>query len=156
MSQNMDDPQFKQECAKIWSDYAPHTTIDSFNGSIALHEKSTFLGYADVTLGIKTASGHTSQWKLRGLEVKLLGGKPHLDMPQEKGSNGKWYPKFFPKSAADRVVITALVFSDSRVIAAIEQAAVEAAAKAEPESAASSDEGVEGAVGAQVDNPFNE
>ncbi len=155
MAQDMNDPNFKQLCARLWNDFAPHTTIDRFHPKLAIHPKSTFLGYADVTLGFKTACGHVTQWKLRGIEVKLLNGKQHLDMPSERSSDGNYYPQFFPKTPADRVVLTTMVFTDARVIEAINSIpAVEV--PAEVPASIDAEGPVEGSVAAGVDNPFSE
>ncbi|KKN09978.1 hypothetical protein LCGC14_1041160 [marine sediment metagenome] len=151
MAQDMNDPTFKQLCGKLWNDFAPHTTIDRFHSKLAIHPKSTFLGYADVTLGFMTRCGHVAQWKLRGLEVKLLNGKQHLDMPSERSSDGKYYPQFFPKTPADRAVLTTMVFTDARVTETIDS--IPAASEI---GASIDDEPELGSVAASVDNPFDD
>lgn len=151
MAQDMNDPNFKQLCGRLWNDFAPFTTIDRFHAKLAIHPKSTFLGYADVTLGFKTACGHIVQWKLRGLEVKLLNGKQHIDMPSERASDGKYYPQFFPKTPADRVVLTTMVFTDARVSATIDSIPEQEVAES-----IGAGEAAEGSVAACVDNPFDE
>lgn len=161
MSQDMNDPKFLKLCNALWEDFAPYTTIDRFHEKIAVHEKSVFLGYADVTLGFLTRCGHIVQWKLRGIEVKMLNAKTHLDMPSDKGADGNYYPLFFPKTPADRVVLTTMVFTHEGVKAAVENAtaAIEASAPAQlatGEVAASVDaaEAHPNSVGAQTANPF--
>lgn len=156
MAQDMNDPDFKNLCGKLWNDFAPHTTIDRFHPKLAIHPKSTFLGYADVTLGFKTACGHIVQWKLRGIEVKLLNGKQHLDMPSERSSDGNYYPQFFPKTPADRVVLTTMVFTHQGVVDAINSIPAQEAPAEVPASVDASDEPALGSVAASVDNPFNE
>ena len=155
MAQDMNDPNFKQLCAKLWSDFAPHTTIDRFHAKLAIHPKSTFLGYADVTLGFITRCGHVVQWKLRGIEVKLLNGKQHLDMPSERSSDGNYYPQFFPKTPADRVVLTTMVFTNQGVIDAINSIPAQDA-PAEVPASVDAGEPAPGTVAAEVANPFNE
>lgn len=160
MAQDMNDPDFKQQCAQVWPAYANNTSIDRFHEKIAVHAKSVFLGYADITLGLTLAGGHVAQWKLRGVEVKMLNGKAHLDMPSERGSDNKFYPTFFPKTPVDRSVITTLIFSDSRIKTAVENAAkqIEApAAQPEAEISASVDASAPApdSIGAQVANPFS-
>lgn len=157
MAQDMKDPNFKQQCAQIWPDIANHSTIDKFTEKVAIHSKSVFLGYADVTFGAKLASGHVTQYKLRGLEVKMLGGKPHIDPPSERGSDNKYYPHFFPKTAVDRQILTTLVFSDARIASAVQTAAAQIEAQSQPAASdepSTGEEPVNGAVGAQVANPF--
>lgn len=163
MAQDMNDPNFKQKCAAIWPAYANNTTIDRFHEKIAVHAKSVFLGYADLTLGLILQGGHVAQWKLRGVEVKMLNGKAHLDMPSDKGADGNYYPQFFPKTAEDREIVTTLVFSSEAVKTAIENAqrVIDASNTPEPASTelpASVDAGApaEGSVGATVANPFAE
>ncbi len=167
MAQNMNDPDFKAKCALIWPAYANNTTIDRFYEAIAVHQKSVFLGYLDITLGLILQGGHVAKWKLRGIQVKLLGGKAHLDMPSDESDDGKFFETYFPKTAEDRHIITTLVFSApaikqavvnaTRVIESMQPAA--AAPAANPaELPASVDAGVpaEGSVGALVDNPFSD
>jgi hypothetical protein len=161
MAQDMNDPNFKKLCNDLWEDFAPHTTIDRFHEKIAVHEKSVFLGYADITLGFLTRCGHIVQWKLRGVEVKMLNGKSHLDMPSDKGADGNYYPQFFPKTPADRVVLTTMVFSAPGIIASVENAAklIEAGNQSETasEEVAASVDASEidpNSVGAKTANPF--
>jgi hypothetical protein len=156
MAQDMNDPNFKQLCANLWNDFAPHTTIDRFHAKLSIHPKSTFLGYADVTLGFKTACGHIVQWKLRGIEVKLLNGKQHLDMPSERSSDGQYYPQFFPKTPADRVVLTTMVFTDARVTEVIASIPAQEPAPSAEIPASIGDEPAAGSVAASVGNPFDE
>jgi hypothetical protein len=155
MAQDMNDPTFKQLCGKLWNDFAPHTTIDRFHAKLAIHPKSTFLGYADVTLGFITRCGHVVQWKLRGIEVKLLNGKQHLDMPSERSSDGNYYPQFFPKTPADRVVLTTMVFTNQGVIDAINSIPAQEA-PAEVPASIDAGEPAAGSVAAAVANPFSE
>lgn len=161
MAQDMNDPNFKAKCAAIWPTYANHTTIDRFHEKIAVHAKSVFLGYVDLTLGLILQGGHVAQWKLRGVEVKMLNGKAHLDMPSDKGADGNYYPQFFPKTAEDREIITTLVFSAPAIKQAVENAQRVIDAQSQPEPAstelpASVDAGTPepGSIGATVANPF--
>ncbi len=155
MAQDMNDPTFKQLCGKLWNDFAPHTTIDRFHAKLAINPKSTFLGYADVTLGFITRCGHVVQWKLRGIEVKLLNGKQHLDMPSERSSDGNYYPQFFPKTPADRVVLTTMVFTNQGVIDAINSIPAQEV-PAEVPASVDAGEPEAGSVAASVANPFSD
>ncbi len=83
-----------------------------FRAHIVEHEKSTFLGYADATLCVGDL-----KLRIRGIQVKLLNGSPRMDLPQERGDNGKWYPIVFPKSAATRDAMTTSLFADRAVSA---------------------------------------
>ena len=85
----------------------------TFRAHVREHDKSTFLGYADATL----VSGDL-KLRIRGIQVKLLNGSPRMDLPQERGNDGKWYPIVFPKSAATRDAMTEALFAD-RVINAV-------------------------------------
>ncbi len=110
------------ESALLWESIAG-SRVDRFHAKIVPHEKSVLFGYADVTLTVKTATGVIFPIKLRGLVVKSLKGRPHVDMPADKGSDGEYYDIFMPRSAALRAVLTALIFDDPEVAATIEQAA---------------------------------
>ncbi len=84
-----------------------------FRAHVKVHANSTFLGYADATL----VSGDL-KLRIRGIQVKILNGSPRMDMPQEKGNDGVWYPIVFPKTAETRVALTEALFAD-RVINAV-------------------------------------
>ena len=122
MSTNTTDPNFVKRCGELWNVMVGHTTLDRFHENIKVREKSVFLGYADLTIGV----GQLFSWKVRGVSVKLINGKPHLDMPSERGADGKYYPQTFPKTAETRTVLTTVVFSDARIQAAMENAANQA------------------------------
>ena len=135
MSQDMNDPQFKKECALIWEDMSPHSSVDEVRSAIKIHPKSIFLGYVEITLGRKLACGFVSKEKIRGIEIKILGGKPHLDFPGNKNkAEGKFYPpNVFPRTPHDRMVWTALVFGNPGVMALVNEAnAIAEAAKTAP------------------------
>lgn len=148
MSTNTQDPNFQAKCKALWDVMARFTSIDRFHENIRIHEKSVFLGYADVTIGV----GQLFSWKVRGVSVKLLNGKAHLDMPTERGADGKYYPQTFPKSAETRTVLTTITFGDERVKQAMQNAANLAAQQpAQPQAAASAGVEVPAQVSAGVD-----
>jgi hypothetical protein len=169
MSTNVESPEFKQKLGQLWAAIAPVTSIARVSGKIAHHEKSTFLGYVDLILGIPTVAGHVSKVQIRGIGIKILNGKPNLQMPQERGEDGKYYPTTFTQTPEDRELWTAMIFADSRVQALVEQAVREAEAAATTAAAAvgvdleigasvASGQGAEpeaGSVAAQVGNPFH-
>ncbi len=101
-----------------------------FRAHVKVHANSTFLGYADATL----VSGDL-KLRIRGIQVKLLNGSPRMDLPQEKGNDGKWYPIVFPKSAETRTAMTEALFAD-RVINAVATCVMEDAARDAAASAA--------------------
>ena len=82
----------------------------TFRAHVVEHERSTFLGYADATL----VCGEL-KLRIRGIQVKLLNGNPRMDLPQERGSDGKWYPIVFPKSAETRTALTEALFADRMI-----------------------------------------
>ncbi len=84
----------------------------TFRTHIVEHERSTFLGYADATL----VCGDL-KLRIRGIQVKLLNGSPRMDLPQERGNDGKWYPIMFPKSAETRTALTNALFADAAISA---------------------------------------
>jgi DNA-binding cell septation regulator SpoVG len=88
-------------------------TIDRVKAHVKSNPKVEMLGFVDVSLTIPTCAGFA--FKLRNLEVKILNGKPRIDTPSEKGSDGKWYPIYFPLSAETRAVLTAKVFAVQEV-----------------------------------------
>ena len=92
----------------------------TFRAHVREHDKSTFLGYADATLVVDDglAEGEDLKIRIRGIQVKLLNGRVRMDLPQEKGSDGVWYPIVFPKSAETRTALTEALFAD-RVIHAV-------------------------------------
>ncbi len=96
----------------------------TFRAHIREHDKSTFLGYADATLCVGDLV-----LRIRGIQVKLLNGSPRMDLPQEKGNDGVWYPIVFPKSAATRVAMTEALFAD-RMINAVASTVLEDQARA--------------------------
>jgi DNA-binding cell septation regulator SpoVG len=106
----------KETAARLWD--RCKISLDRFHGKVVKHEKSIFLGYADITLD----AGDGLVLKMRGVEVKNLKGNPHIDFPSERGADGQYYPQFFPKSAELRAVLTTAIFADERVQSAIESA----------------------------------
>ena len=125
----------ENESALLWESICGESRIDRFHEKIVPHEKSTLFGYADVTIVIATAHGVTCPIKLRGLVVKSLKGRPHIDMPAEKGSDGDYYDQFMPRSAALRTVLTSLIFADPEVQATVQRASAAPAATASPTAA---------------------
>ncbi len=89
----------------------------TFRAHVVEHEKSTFLGYADATLVVDDGivEGVDLKLRIRGIQVKLLNGSPRMDLPQERGNDGKWYPIVFPKTAETRVALTEALFADRMV-----------------------------------------
>lgn len=130
----------RQICANLWD--ALKITVERFNTAIRPHDKSTFLGYADVKIDA-SASIPGLVFQLRGIEVKILKGNQHVDMPSEKGADGKFYPQYFPQTAELRTVLTTAIFVDGRVASAVETAKTLAAQGAAP------------AAGASASNPFS-
>ena len=112
--------EFKQTCAKIWKGIAPHTTLDSFRAVPRRHSQSIFLGYADITVGAMLATGVVVRTKLTGIGVKLLKGRPHIEVKSELGRDGKtYYPIYSPvgqdTGAEYRMVLTTFLFSQPQV-----------------------------------------
>jgi len=124
--------------AKLWD--ALTITVERFNTVIRQHDKSTFLGYADVKVDA-TAAVPGLVFQLRGIECKILKGVNHIDMPSEKGADGKFYPRYFPQTAEFRAVLTTAIFLNAGVLSAVETAKTQAPAPAQG--------------GASASNPFN-
>lgn len=114
-------PVQRENCKKLWS--TMDIGLDTYHEHIRVHQKATFLGYADITFGVKPTLLPGLTFKVRGVEVKLVNGKPMLGFPQELGSNGNWYPKCMPKSRELREVLTLAIFEDARIKAAIQKSA---------------------------------
>ena len=94
--------------------------IDRFHTHIVCKSKVQLLGFADVSLEIPSVPGFAL--KLRGIEVKVLNGKPRIETPSErsKGAGDKqFYPIYFPKSAEMRAVLTARIFETQEVSNAV-------------------------------------
>jgi len=130
---SMNDPDFRARCAALWNVITPGLSIDLFREvrRPSAQRKSILLGFVDITIGLPIP-GITAGVKVRGIAVKLLNGKPHLDFPQEKGSDGKYYPICFPKGEHGgelRQVLTMVVFQRGDVEEAIQRAAEEVAAQ---------------------------
>ena len=122
----------ENESALLWESICGESRIDRFHEKIVPHEKSTLFGYADVTIVIATAHGVTCPIKFRGLVVKSLKGRPHIDMPADKGSDGDFYDQYMPRSKALRTVLTSLIFADPEVQATVQRASAAPAATATP------------------------
>lgn len=131
----------KAVAAKLWD--ALTITLDRFHAKIVKHEKSIFLGFADVTITIPKLPGFAL--KLRGIELKNLKGNPHIDFPSERGADNVYYPQVFPKTNEMRTVLTTALFSDQRVLDT-----VEAASQVPAETAEASEP-----ISADANNPFN-
>ncbi len=88
-----------------------------FRAHIREHANSTFLGYADATLVVEGATEEDAdlEIRIRGIQVKLLNGKFRMDLPQEKGDDGKWYPIVRPASAETRTALTEALFCDTAI-----------------------------------------
>ena len=100
---------------------APRFEDVKFRAVIKQHANSTFLGYADATLVVPAAIGKDTDLmlRIRGIQVKILNGTPRIDLPQEKGNDGKWYPTIFPKNAATREMLTTSLLEDRLVAATV-------------------------------------
>ena len=94
----------------------------AFRANIRFHENSTFLGYADANLVVESALEDETDLKIRirGLQVKIVNGTPRIDFPQEKGSNGIWYPIVFPKTRETREQLTMSLLSDPTIALVVE------------------------------------
>jgi len=94
--------------------------IDRFHAHIVCKTKVQLLGFADVSLEIPSVPGFAL--KLRGIEVKVLNGKPRIDTPSERSKGAgdtQFYPIYFPKSAEMRAVLTARIFETQEVSNAV-------------------------------------
>jgi len=131
----------KNTAARLWDSLT--VTVDRFAEKVKVHEKSVFLGYADITVDA-TAALPGFKLKLRGVGVKILKGNPYLDMPSEKGADGQYYPRFFPLTGELRTVMTTACFQNEQVNSSMERAA----AAAQPE------ENADCGTSLQQDNPF--
>lgn len=106
----------ENESAHIFEDIKA-TVIDRVHPQIVPHDTAPLLCYVDATLVVETKSGHFLPWKVRGMQAKILKGKPFLGMPAEKSkADGKFYEHYFPLSKATREALTAKVFRDVEVI----------------------------------------
>lgn len=110
----------KQIAAQLWERCG--IVVDRFHAKPSRRENVTFLGFADITLDA-SATIPGLKLKLRGVEVKVLKGNPHIDMPSEKGADGKYYPTYFPLTAELREVMVQNIFRTQHVASAIEAAA---------------------------------
>lgn len=123
--------------ANLWN--ALTISVDRFHAQLKRRENVQFLGFADITVDA-TRALPGMKLKLRGIEVKVLKGNPHIDMPSEKGQDGQYYPRYFPLTGELRAVLTSAIFQNPGVKAAVEQCAqlpVEGATSA-PAAAATS------------------
>jgi hypothetical protein len=100
---------------------APRFEDIRFRAHVREHESSVFLGYADATLVVDgvLAEGADLKIRIRGIQVKLLNGKPRIDFPQERGEDGRWYPHLFPKNAETREALTSALLDDRMVRAVV-------------------------------------
>lgn len=95
-------------------------TVDRFHAHVVCKSKVQLLGFADISLTIPSIPGFAM--KFRGLEVKVLNGKPRIDTPSERSKGAgdtQYFPIYFPKSAEMRAVLTARVFETQEVRNAI-------------------------------------
>lgn len=112
----------KKLAASIWNNIS--TTVERFTAKITLHEKSQFLGYASIK--VEGRPGTVAEGfclYLNGVGVKILKGNPYIEMPTEVGSGDQRYDRFAPGTAETRAVLTAGIFEDARVQAAVQTAA---------------------------------
>ena len=88
--------------------------------------KASFLGYFDLT--VRCDLGFCM--KLRSLEAKVIKGRFYVDMPSELSNkkdeqgNPIYFPRFLPKTAETRDVLTKLSIRDARIKAQVEPAIV--------------------------------
>lgn len=80
------------------------------------HGNCKFLGYADGTVVAEDL-----RLRIRGLQVKILNGKPRIDFLFEKAPNGVLYPICFPKSAETREALTQSLFEHPQISEMIEE-----------------------------------
>ncbi len=133
----------KKLAASIWNNIA--CTVERFTAKITLHEKSQFLGYASVKVeGRPGTPVEGLCFYLNGIGVKILKGNPYIEMPTEVGAKEQRYDRFAPGTAETRAVLTAGIFEDARVDAAVQTAG--AMARGADEQPASAEAGA---------NPFN-
>ncbi len=140
--------ELKAACAKLWNGMT--VSVDRFHAQIVVHPKSLFLGYADITFGVTDEILPGLQFKVRGVEVKILKGNHNIGFYSEKGGDGVWYPQVFPKTPELREVLTAAIFSDQRIMDTIE-----AAANLPVEPATDADEAGAAPAAASASNPFS-
>lgn len=127
----------KQLAASIWNNVS--VGVERFTAKITLHEKSQFLGYASVKIeGRPGTPVEGLCLYLNGLGVKILKGNPYIEMPTEVGSKEQRYDRFAPGTAETRAVLTAGIFEDAQVQAAV-TAAADMVRGASPEVAKSAD-----------------
>lgn len=115
------EKQGGHQVSKSTGKNAPRFEDVRFRAKIVEHANSTFLGYADATLVVPAAISKDADLmlRIRGIQVKILNGTPRIDLPQERGSDGKWYPTIFPKSAETREMLTSALLSDRLVAATV-------------------------------------
>lgn len=96
-------------------------------GEIKLHESSTFLGYVDLDV-IHRPTG-TALLRLPNVAIKILPNAGfYLDVPSDvvegagKDGDDARFPKWRPRSAEMRAVMTLQVSQDKDVIARMEEA----------------------------------
>lgn len=100
---------------------APRFEDVRFRAHLREHENSTFLGYADATLVVPGVLAEKADLaiRIRGIQVKILNGKPRIDFPQEEAENGRYFPHLFPKSAKSRAALTDALLADRMVHAVV-------------------------------------
>jgi hypothetical protein len=107
--------------ASIWNCLA--VGVERFTAKITLHEKSQFLGYASIKLeGRPGTPVEGFCLYLNSVGVKILKGSPYIEMPTELASNDTRYDRFAPGTAETRAVLTAGIFADASVQAAVKTA----------------------------------
>jgi len=103
--------------SQLWN--ATDFNVERFHAKVQPGENVDFLGHVDLTIDARrTIPGLVL--RLRGIQVKILKGNNRLDMPTEKGNDGKYYPKYFPLSAELRECMTIAVFRHADVDAAVQ------------------------------------
>lgn len=134
----------------LWN--ALKITVDSIVEKIQVHPQSVFLGFVDVTIDA-TAVLPGFKFKVRGMGIKILKEQPFLEMPTEKGDDGKRYPRYFPLTGELREVMTIAIFKNEKV----DDLMSRGAAAKEAEEAGVPDCGTEAEMAApemKDDNPF--
>ncbi len=97
---------------------APRFEDISFRPCFRDRGNCLFLGFASAKLVVPQVLGPDKEdliLYVNDIQVKVLNGKPRIDLPQEKGRDGRWYSIVAPGSAATRSALTELIFADAKI-----------------------------------------
>lgn len=87
----------------------------SFRTQIKRTQRKVFLGYARLRVAIAGLS-----FQLQHVEVSVLRGEAgnvnRLDFHSLRGTDGNFYPTFFPETPELRKLMTEQVFSDPQIV----------------------------------------